>query len=143
MFPRFPVSYISVNHPSEADSCGSSGYLRGALKGRCAEELGPLLAHKPDRSTLLVCSHVNVTSARCLFQGQMFHIRLFRRCKHATETIEAAALDHFLGCSPPIKLLSARVNVSNGRENGCPLSTPSTFSSAVSPKRLAAAAARK
>lgn len=49
--------------------------------------------------------------------------RLVWRCDVQTET---AALDHFLCCSPPIKLRSVCVNVSNDRENGCPpLSSPS------------------
>lgn len=48
--------------------------------------------------------------------------------------IQAAALDHFLCCSPPIKPLSVRVNVSNDRENGCPPRAHSTFFSLVSPR---------
>lgn len=48
--------------------------------------------------------------------------------------IQAAALDHFLCCSAPIKPLSVRVNVSNDRENGCPPRAHSTFFSLVSPR---------
>ncbi|KAK1886488.1 Protein translocase subunit SecD [Dissostichus eleginoides] len=43
----------------------------------------------------------------------------------SSEMVESAALDHFLQ-SPPINLLSVRVDVSSERENGCPPSTAST-----------------
>lgn len=120
MFPWFPVSYIfelSILY-NEADSCCSSEQLEGASKGRCAED--PLLVHKPPKA-----HHWLIIRVKWLMAAlrRATDTRLVWRCDVQTET---AVLDHFLCCSPPIKLRSVCVNVSNDRENGCPpLSSPS------------------
>lgn len=147
-----PMSYTFTRIYNEADTCCSSEQLEGALKERCAE-VPRLLVHKPPET--YYCSFdLNVTSAACCgglkkkkedwyppFSDAVNNTwRVETRCLD----IQAAALDHFLGCSPPIKQLSSTRKCEQRQRKW--LSSMSSFHfllPRVSAKRLAAAAADK
>lgn len=124
LYFMFPLAtrflYTEPCYITRTDSVCSSEQLEGALRERRTHALRPLLLRDVFLQLLFWDLHA-ISACVQRAKKRLIPPAPTLRTHGVSVEMQAAALDHFLGCSAPIKKqLSVRVNVSNDRENGCP-----------------------